>query len=655
MKKKKSEPLRQQSQFETKKDPELNKLGNMLVREGLLTYDGLQRALKYQQEMENYKPLGKVCVELKLISKQELQRFLRKHHKTLHLGEILVNMGLITQNQLKHVLDQQRVSGSRFGTLLVQSRIITQSQLVDALSLQLDLPRIVPAPELVDKQLLEGLHEPFFRDNLCLPIQRSDHQLVVVMSDPLDGELLQKLVDHYKCRIVPAIAPPEEILLAVAAIFDAPSTRRNDLSMGSDLLSLLHQNDLNEEKITPIAQFLLRSAVEDGATALHIESQERYLRIRYRIDGLLRHKTDLPQRLSQALINCIKTPFRVRREKYWQEKIMTTLAGRKVELSISHFSGQWGENLVIYLLYPSEYFLNLESLGFSPFLQQKAQEVLSCAGGLLLAASPIRNGKSALIYAFVNYLNQMNRSILTLETAIEQNLSGVLQNCYAPGHPDAFDAMIEAMTEYDSDVLMVSEIPDAASARALNRAVLFGKKVLTALTCGDTSAALFALKEMDADIFLSSPVPLNVVAQKLVRQLCEHCRTPHVPDSDLLQRLGLKGTERGLYQFYRAVGCPECAHQGYRGMTAVHEWLTVSPALSEAWNQGQTMASIRALAREGSALVTMLEDGIYKAIQGITTLEELMRVLLIHDSDRRQARSLQEIHAIGHGKQPGFV
>lgn len=658
MKKKKTEPSNastQQQKTNLNQDPELNKLGNMLVREGLLSFDGLQTALRYQQELELYKPLGKVCVDLKLISKQELQRFLRKHHKVLHLGEILVNMGLISQGQLKHVLEQQRVSGSRFGALLVQGRIITQSQLVDALSLQLDLPRIVPAPELVDTALLNGLEEVFFRKNVCLPIQRSDNQLMVVMSDPLDGELLQTLIDHYKCRIVPAIAPPNEILEAIAALFDAPSTRRNDLSMGSELLSLLHQSDLNEEKITPIAQFLLRSSVEAGATALHIESQERYLRIRFRVDGILRHKTDLPPRLGPALINCIKTPFRVRREKYWQEKITTSISGQHVELSVSFFSGQWGDNLVVYMLYPSENLLSLDTLGFSPLMKQKCLDILDRSGGMIVAASPIRNGKSALLYAFLNYLNLMNRSILTLETNIEQNISGLLQNCFESNSTDAFDAMIEAMTEYDSDVLMVSEIPDRASARALNRGVLFGKKVLAALTAGDSAAVLFTLKEMQADIILTSPVPVTIIAQKLVRQLCEHCRAPALPSTEMLSRLGLKGADQEQYQFYRAEGCSLCGYQGYQGMTAVHECLHISPRLSEAWQQEQTVSSIRALAREEGVLVTMLEDGIYKAIQGLTTLEELLRVLLIHDNDRRTARSLQDIHAICHGKRVEFI
>lgn len=177
-------------------EPGRIKIGDLMVREGLLSPDGLERALQHQKKSENYKPLGKVCVELKLISRQELQRFLRKHHQTMHLGDVLLNMGLISQKQLQHVLEQQRISSNRFGTLLVQSGIITEPQLVEALSIQLDLPRIMPAPELVDTSLLKGLDEMFFREHIFLPIQKQGRQVAVVIADPLDGELLQKLVNH---------------------------------------------------------------------------------------------------------------------------------------------------------------------------------------------------------------------------------------------------------------------------------------------------------------------------------------------------------------------------------------------------------------------------------------------------------------------------
>ncbi|MBF2052887.1 MAG: Flp pilus assembly complex ATPase component TadA [Candidatus Sericytochromatia bacterium] len=635
-------------------EPGRIKIGDLMVREGLLSPDGLERALQHQKKSDNYKPLGKVCVELKLISRQELQRFLRKHHQTMHLGDVLLNMGLISQKQLQHVLEQQHISSNRFGTLLVQSGIITESQLVEALSIQLDLPRIMPAPELVDPALLKGLDEMFFREHVFLPIQKQGRQVAVVMADPLDGELLQKLVNHYECRIIPSIATATDIMAAISTLFDAPNTRQNNLKMEKDLIALTHQTHLNKEKITPIAQFLLRSAVQEGATSLHIESQERYLRVRFRIDGILRHKTDLPQRLGPALVECLKTPFRVKRDKYWEEKIQVTIAGKQVELSISFFQGQWGESVVIYVLYPSDRLLSLDALGLSPVLFQRLNRFLESAGGILLSVSPIRQGKSTILYALLNHLNHLSRSILTLETVIEHSIPGVLQQHYTPDNPHPFSEMILAMGEYDSDILMVNQLPDLESISRINQISLLGKKILSSLQGGDTTAALFSLLSLKAEALLNSPVPLSFLAQKLVRRLCERCKSAYTPSEEELSTLGIRASDRGAFPFYQPVGCEDCMHQGYKGLGALHEWLDFTQPVRETLQQGQgriSASSLRKTARERHHLLSMAEDGIYKAIQGQTSLSEVRRVVMVHEGDAQNPRSLQDIHAVAQGKR----
>lgn len=650
MKKKKTEPAER-----AKADPEFNKLGNILVREGLLTFDGLQRALKYQQDLEEYKPLGKICVELKLLSKQDLKRVLREYHKALHLGEILINMNLISQEQLEDVLRKQQVSNTRFGLILVRSKIITENQLVDALSLQLDLPRIVPAAELVDSLLLEGLAESYFREHCFIPLQKADNQVVVVMADPLDDILIRELTAHYQCRVTPAIATTAEITNTIGRLFDAPTARRNDLNMGSELLALMDQPHISKEKVGPIAQFLLRSAVEAGATALHIESQERYLRVRYRIDGILQHKTDLPLRLSEALIECLRTPFYVKRKEFWQEKIVTTIAQTRVQLSVSTFESEWGENLSLYLLYPASGLLGLDDLNCSPMTMLKLMAVLSRAGGLVMTASPIRNGKSSLLYAFVNHLNQMDRSILALEQTIEQRIPGVLQRQHQHDEEDSYAELIEAMSEFDSDILMLNALPDSESARAAHRAVLFGKKVLTAMTAQNTMTALFQLQQMGGHSLLLSPVPVTFIAQRLVRQLCISCRTPYMPAPEEFLQLGLQPASSANYEFYRAVGCEVCEHEGYKGMTALHEWLELSGDIRKLLREELPLSLIQQKAMRSGRMVSLMEDGIYKVSEGLTSLEELKRTVQGYAVDNNSPRSLEDIHDICHGKRLEFV
>ncbi len=631
--------------------PSLNRIGDLLVKEGLLTPDALKTALKHQSELSEYKPLGRVCVDLKLISKMDLQRFLRKHQKSIHLGDILMNMGLITQAQLNHVLEQQKITALRFGTLLVQSEIISEAQLVEALSLQLDLPRIVPAPELVDQHLLEGLDEKFLRTYECLPIHKYENQMVVVMSDPLNGELIQRLIDVFRCKIMPSIATSAEILACISALFDAESTRKNHLHMGNDLLNITHQHHLNEEKVMPIAQFLIRSAVESRATALHVEAQESFLRIRYRVDGVLQHKTDLPSRMGPMLVQCMKTPFRVKREKFWEERIATQIDNTKVELSISFYPGLWGESLVMHISHPKDDFVGLEHLSLSPYSLKRLKGILSRSGGAVIAASPIRGGRTTLLYSFLAYLSQSQRNILTLEESIEHQLPGTIQNRYTPECPDSYEAMIEAMTDYDSDVMMVNQIKNAQVAHRLNAAALVGKKVFSALAAGDSTAALYRLMEMEAKTLLATPVPVAIVAQKLLRKLCLRCRESVPLNVSQLQLLGISPHQSEERRVYEARGCESCNHQGYQGMTALHEIFEIHEMDRKAILQGETASAIREGARRNQRLMSMAEDGLYKAIVGITTIEEVYKTVLLHESDVLTPRSAETIYQICNGQR----
>lgn len=629
----------------------LNRIGDLLVREGLLTPDALQKALNHQKTLENYKPLGRVCVELKLLSKIELQRFLRKHQKSIHLGEILLNMDIITQEQLELALSQQNVTQLRFGELLVRHRVITESQLVEALSLQLDLPRIVPSPELVDKELLKALDENFLRTYECLPIHKYENQMVVVMSDPLNGELLQRLIDAFKCKIMPSIATSGEILACISALFDAESVRRNSLNMDAELLQLTHQHQLSEEKLTPVAQFLVRSAVEAGAAALHLESHENYVRVRYRIDGLLQHKTDLPQRMGPTLIQCLKNPFRMKRERMWEERISTQVGQKAVNLSISFFPGIWGESLVMHISYPNADLMNIDALSLSPYAREQMLHALQRSGGLFFAVSPIRQGKTTLLYACLNHIRTGSQNTLTLEDKVEHPLAMATQYQYPPDAKDSFAAMVDAMIDFDCDTMMVSSVKDEAVALRLSRAALLGKKVFSSVASNDTTTAMYQLMEMGASTALAAPTPVTFFAQKLLRKLCPHCREAVLPDSDALTRLGVTlkqgGTPRMVYE---ARGCEHCDQVGYLGMTALHEIFEITESDRQLILKKETASFIREQARQTRRFISMTEDGVYKALIGLTSLNEVLKTVRVHEGDQATPRPLDDIYYLCHGQ-----
>lgn len=629
------------------------KLGDLMVREGLLTHDALSKALAAQKQngmSGEYRPLGQICVDLKLITKQDLQRFLSRHHKRIQIGELLMNMGLISQSQLNHVLEQQRVSGLRFGTLLVKSGIISEIQLTKALSVQLDIPRIVPSPEIIDPELISDVEEEFLRQNVCLPMHRHGNQMVIVMSDPLNSDLLQTLIDRFKCKIMPAIAPASEILSALTELYKPRRKQRPAETIDNDLLNISNQAKHTKEQVMPIANFLIRGAVEAGATALHLESQERYLRVRLRVEGVLRHRTDLPSRLGPSLIDCFKTPFRIKRENYWEEHITATIGKQKVELSISFFQGVWGENLVVHIAYTPPRLLGIENLGFSPYHLRRISRMLDGAGGILLAATPLRSGKSTILYASLTHLNHLSRSILALEELINYPIPGVIQNHYTPVTKDSYSSLIQAMNEYDSDVIMVGELKDKEVCEMVSQAALNGKKALAAFNACDTTAALHRLIGMEATGLLTAPVPMMIVSQRLVRKLCDACKTSYTPSHEDLRDLHVLPADRGNYTFWQPVGCEECEHQGYRGMTALHELLEINESLREAIRRGMTASGIRELARGEGRLISLAEDGIYKVIQGITSIEEVQRVAIAHEGDALSARSLREVMSLSQGR-----
>ncbi|MEZ0368334.1 MAG: GspE/PulE family protein [Candidatus Sericytochromatia bacterium] len=637
------------------------KLGDLMVRDGLLTTDGLNKALAIQKQGSQsgqYKPLGQVCLDLRLITRQDLQRFLSRYHKHIQIGELLVNMGLISQEQLERVLQIQFQSAERLGVLLVRSGIITESQLTDALSLQLGIPRIVPLLDLISSELLADLDEEFVTKRICLPVHRQGNQIVVVMSDPLNSDLLQELIDRYQCKVVPAIAPANEILATIHEIFDPryQPVAQQDPSLDEDILfeeesesRSAHQTSQAEpdnkfsEQIKNLVQVLLRSTVQASATALHLESHEHYLRVRLRSQGVLKHLTDLPLEMNPALADCLKHRFDALPP---DEPVRTLINHSEVELRLSTLPSRWGENLVVHVHEAPSHLLGIENLGFSPLNLQLYTQILDQAGGILLAVGPARSGKATLLTAALDYLHNPSLSMLTLGSSVGYSIPGLIESVLEA--TDSVNPRYQAMLAQDADIIMLEELADRPGADFLGQAALQGRKVFAALNACDTATGLYRLMQLQARVMLDSPLPMALIAQRLVRRLCENCKQPHTPTDDELRHLNLLPSKGEPFPFYSAGRCNECGDQGYRGITALHEILVLDESLRDELFKGHSAASMRRHARSKGHLVSMSEDGIYKALQGITTLDEIRRVVVSYP-DGRPAQTQRDIYALCQG------
>lgn len=703
------------------------KLGELLVKEGYLTTDALNKVLALQKEQQYistsgkaYKPFGQICVELKLITPEELQRFLRKYNKRILLGELLVNMKLVRPAHVDQALrSQQKNPGRKLGQILLEMQVLNEHQLVDALSVQLDVPRIIPSLELIDLSLLEKLDLQFLTAGSFLPVHLQDGRLTVVMEDPLDETVIRHLEKQFQCRVLPAIAPasalnktlqdyllqrdkaqeppppePAPMEVELPEIY-APSPLVN-ISLYEDLpespapaasppaappaappatpappaaeapltvagVSLYASSEQRRQEET-VVNFLFKNALKDRASDIHIEPQEKYLRIRYRIDGVLHHKTDLPRELAGPMMSRLKQLCALNPENtltHQRNRVQATLMERQLELGVATYPSLWGETMVLSLYERQgagqELLLNLERTGFSPLCLYRYQKLLNTPGGLIIVTGPARSGKTATLYASISYLNAQNRSIITAENPVEFTVPGTVQGHWTPARGDSFAEMIRSMSYLDPDILMVSELDSPETLAASVELALSGAKVLTAFPAFDATGALLRLASQGLEHYLLASSHVAVLSQRLVRRLCPHCRQPETPSREMLDLLGLVSVEPTAFQLFRPVGCGECNQHGYKGQLAIHELMVINEAIREAVLDRKPAATIRGIARTEAKLVSMAEDGYFKAVQGLTSLAEVQRVAFVNEYDSQTPWDAEEICAIARGEEREFL
>lgn len=631
------------------------KLGDLLIKDGLLTPEQLNQALAVQQSQKVYKPLGEICVELNFLSRSQLNKALNKHHKRIRIGDLLINLGLITSEQLQTALEHQKREGGKLGEILIKLGFITETSLINTLTIQLGVPKIIPDVQLIDKNLLAGISKEFLMKNEVLPAFKDQDVVTVIMSNPLDEETIRTLGHIFKCSIEPAIAPSKEIKKVIQeyfkkTTFEVPSVfqeTKKDLVIGDT--DFTQDSEDHEDNIISILDYIITRAVFEGASDIHIEPREKKLRIRYRIDGILRHKTDLPATLAPKLSSRIKAICGLdiaEKRKHQDGRIEARVKNKEVDLRISVFPSVYGENVVIRILHRQSELIDLDSLGLSPVNRMMFQQILDQPAGIILATGPTGSGKTTTLYAALNYLNDGEKAIVTVEDPVEYTIEGVVQGQLDPKLGHTYVDFLKSMMRQDPDVIMVGEIRDAAAASAVIQAALTGHKVLSTFHTDDTTGALLRLMDMGIDTFLISSTVVSVIAQRLVRRLCPHCRERQRPDKSLLTSFNIGEIDLDKFKFYQPVGCPRCANTGFKGRTAIHELLAVNDAIRDAILERKTSTQIRLIARKKANLISMREDGFYKASKGITSLEEILRVVFYNESDELNPRLAEEIIAL---------
>ncbi len=551
------------------------------------------------------------------------------------LGRVLLEMGLISDEELADLLTRQRAEGGRLGELLIADKRLTPEQVAQAVAKRLGVEYLSmstpPAAELVGR-----LAPDVARRYLALPARRDgDGTIVVAMADPTDLTVIDDLQLLLGESIRPGLAMPEAIIAhigvggnveALAAEMDADASEpvhigEHDVAVGE-----------NDGPVIRFVNTVIARAVSEGASDIHMEPQQGELMVRFRIDGLLRAVTSVPISRGPAIISRLKVlaELDIAERRVPQDGRVAIRVGRRaLDLRIATLPIVGGESVVIRILDQSNAMVDIGALGFSKLTVDRYEQAFTQMHGLVLVTGPTGSGKTSTLYATLHRLNGVERKIMTVEDPVEYRLAGVNQVQVRPKAGLTFASGLRSMLRCDPDVIMIGEVRDVETARIAVEAALTGHLVLATLHTNDAGSAIARLTEMGIEPFLITSAVRGVLAQRLVRRLCPACKEPFPEGEVSLQEIVARHSlqfERTSTTLFRARGCAECSGSGYRGRFSVAEALLMSPSI-ERLTLGRSSPSEIALQAQAEGMRPMLEDGLQAVIAGETSLDELTRVV----------------------------
>ena len=561
------------------------------------------------------------------------------------LGQILVERGLISLQDLEAALAEQKRTEEFLGKILSRMGLVSEDVLVPILADQLGIPHVRLRETVVESQALAKVPAKFANHYTLLPIRVINNTLEVAIADPFDVQTIDELRLLLDCDVRPVLAGPQEIreaiqrhyglgASAVQQLLDAGSRAGEPTAPVTEDLSAL----VDEASIVSFVNQLILQAVKDRATDIHIEPYERFMRIRQRIDGVL-HEVPIPQdlvKLHQAVISRVKVMAKldIAELRLPQDgRIKVRLNNQEFDLRISVVPTNFGEGIVIRLLSQAMLY-SLEQLGLAQDQLQTLAQLIDRPHGIIFVTGPTGSGKTTTLYACLSKLNSTDRKILTIEDPIEYQLAGITQIQVHPKIGLSFAQGLRSMLRHDPDVMMVGEVRDPETAEITIRSALTGHLVFSTLHTNDASGGITRLLDMGVEPFLVSSSVLCFIAQRLVRVICRECQEDMPASPALREQFGVRDLPKTLK---RGRGCPTCKGTGYRGRTAIYEFLVVDEPIQRLILQRASSHEIaRAAQQHGpsapsggagrAGMRPLRQDGWLKIAQGITTPQEVLRV-----------------------------
>ena len=555
------------------------------------------------------------------------------------LGEMLVEDGVVPQDSLDQALERADLDGGSLGKALIAMGLTTEWEMAAALGRQLNVPFITLSHYEIDAQMLNSIPEDIVKRYRIVPVDRTGDALTVALSDPSNIYLLDELRLLTKLDIIPVISFESDIDEAISRYYsDDPSEYDEMLKDITDddfeVTATPVEEDIleSEENLSvtvddaPVIQLvnlILQEAIKSRASDIHVEPMEKAMRVRYRIDGMLHEVTPPPKKFQNAIISRIKiiSELDIAEKRMPQDgRFKIRMNNKAIDFRVSTCPSAFGEKVVMRILDSSSLMLDLTALGFENEILEKFQREIHAPYGMILVSGPTGSGKSTTLYSALSTINDPGRNIMTIEDPVEYQLNGITQVHAKPDIGLTFARGLSTFLRQDPDIIMVGEIRDVETADIAVKAALTGHLVLSTIHTNDASSTIQRLVNMGVEPFLVTASVNMIVAQRLCRRICEHCKETATYTDEMIATVGLDDPDSRIY---RGVGCDQCLGSGYRSRVALYEVLVVSDIMRDHIIKGVSSTDLKKLAIE-EGMETLRRAGIGKVLDGVTTIEEVI-------------------------------
>lgn len=550
------------------------------------------------------------------------------------LGEMLIAEGLLSHEQLERALAEQKQHGGRIGAVLKALGFVTEEDIIKVLGKQMGVQHMALTSVIIDPEVVKIIPETLARRHQAVPLFKKERVLTLAMVDPLNVFAIDDIRRATGMEIQPVVSTEGDVLKAIDRYYSVTSTMQEAVREADvqgfgtaeedQVIDL--QRIAEDTPVIKLVNTMIAQAVREGASDIHIEPDAEVLRIRYRVDGLLHEVMTPPRHLQAGVTSRIKimADLDIAEKRVPQDgRIQMKVGEKDIDIRLATLPTIFGEKIVMRLLDKASLLLGLEELGFSQETLKKFKKMITRPYGLLLVTGPTGSGKTTTLYSVLSSINSPEKNIITIEDPVEYQIKIVNQVQVNPKVGITFANGLRSILRQDPDIIMVGEIRDRETATIAIQAALTGHLVFSTLHTNDAAGAITRLVDIGVEPFLVASSIIGIVGQRLVRKICTRCKQSYTPTPDLLKSLGLG--DRKEITFMKGTGCPDCRGTGYSGRIGLFELLALDELIRNLVVAKASSSGIR-IAAQKAGFVGLREEGLLKALKGVTTLEEVLRV-----------------------------